>query len=203
MEKGGAEPMRKGSEIASELVARLGKELNNDTHTKFDALQELLTEKHKGEKAIVFSVLNKGLMPVLKSKFKDWGVTYVEYEGTDSQKQEAQDQFMNDSGIQVFLSSDKGSDSLDLYEASVVINYDLPWNWSRLQQRNNRIHRIVSNHKTVYYYDLMMADSVEDRKKQLIEQKKGFHDGVFRGSLADKSASARMTKADLLYALRG
>lgn len=203
LEKGGSEPMKKGSEIAAELVQRLGKELNNDTHTKFDALKELLTEKHSNEKAIVFSVLNTGLMPVIKSKFKEWGVTYVEYEGTSAQKQEAQDKFMKDPNIQVFLSSDKGSDSLDLYEASVVINYDLPWNWSRLQQRNNRIHRIVSTHKTVYYYDLMMANSVEDRKKQLIEQKKGFHDGVFRGSLADKSASARMTKADLLYALRG
>lgn len=142
-------------------------------------------------------------MPVLKERFDEWGVTYVEYDGTDQQKQEAQDTFMSDPDIRVFLSSDQGSDSLDLYEASVVINYDLPWNWSRLQQRNNRVHRIVSEHHTVYYYDLVMADSVEDRKRQLIERKKGFHDEVFRGAIADRSASARMTKDDLLYALRG
>jgi SNF2 family DNA or RNA helicase len=198
----GKAPPRSGSEIAAELVSRLEQDLNNDTHTKFQALKELL-DRHSNEKVVVFSSLKTGLMPVLKERFEKWGVSYVEYDGTDQQKQEAQDTFMSDPDIRVFLSSDQGSDSLDLYEASVVINYDLPWNWSRLQQRNNRVHRIVSEHKTVYYYDLVMADSVEDRKRQLIERKKGFHDEVFRGALADRSASARMTKDDLLYALRG
>lgn len=198
----GKAPNRRGSEIAAELVSRLEQDLNNDTHTKFQALKELL-DRHSEEKVVVFSTLKTGLMPVLKERFDEWGVTYVEYDGTDQQKQEAQDTFMSDPDIRVFLSSDQGSDSLDLYEASVVINYDLPWNWSRLQQRNNRVHRIVSEHHTVYYYDLVMADSVEDRKRQLIERKKGFHDEVFRGAIADRSASARMTKDDLLYALRG
>lgn len=201
--EGGTEPSRKGSELASSLVGKLNKELNNDTHTKLDALRELLVDKHPNEKAIVFSVFNTGLMPVLRERFEKWGVNYVQYDGTAEQKQEAQDTFMSDPNVQVFLSSDKGSDSLDLYEANIVINYDLPWNWSRLQQRNNRVHRIISKHKTVYYYDLLMANSVEDRKRELILLKKGFHDGVFRGALADKSASARMTKEDLLYILRG
>lgn len=195
---------RKGSVVAATLMESLeGRDLNNDSHTKLDALKELLTEKHKGEKAVVFAVFNAGLMPVLKDKFEEWGVTYVQYEGTAKERQAAQDAFMSDPDVQVFLSSDKGSDSLDLYEANIVINYDLPWNWSRLQQRVNRVHRIVSNHETVYYYDLLMADSVEDRKRELIKLKKGFHDGVFRGSLADRSISSRMSKDDLLYTLHG
>ena len=68
-----------------------------------------LVDKHPNEKPVVFSVFNKGLMPVIRDTFDGWGVTYVQYDGTSAQKQEAQDQFMNNPDIQVFLSSDKGS----------------------------------------------------------------------------------------------
>jgi SNF2 family DNA or RNA helicase len=155
--------------------------LTDDRHTKLDTLRELLTEVHSDEKVLVFSAFNDALMPILEKHFSEWGVTYVRYHGSDTQKQAAQDAFADDNNVQVFLSSDAGSDSLSLEQASVVIHYDLPWKWSTFIQRQNRIHRVVSKFEKVRYYTLQMADSVEDRKVEIIQRKSGYHQSIFQG----------------------
>jgi SNF2 family DNA or RNA helicase len=194
------EPIPFGSEAAQKIFEALGdKILVNDRHTKIETLRELLVEDHPDEKALVFSSFNDGLLPILE----EWGVTYVRYNGTDKQKQKAEDDFKTNPDIQVFLSSDQGSDSLNLEEASVVIHYDLPWKWTTFNQRQNRIHRVVSQHDTVRYYVLLMADSVEDRKMEIIMQKLGYHDAIFKGAAGSAAKSVKMTREDLEYILSG
>lgn len=201
---GGKEPKKHGSEIAQRLVDAIGDRILSDArHTKLKALQELIQNDHPNEKILVFSAFNEGLLPILEKKFKEWGINYVRYNGDTKQKQAAQDAFQEDSEVQVFLSSDMGSDSLSLNAGSVVIHYDLPWKWSTYTQRENRVHRVDSVFDKVYYYTLLMADSVEDRKVEIIEKKLGYHDQVFRGAIADKAASAKLTKDDLWYILTG
>ena len=203
-EMGGKEPQIKGSTIAQQLVNALGtKNLTNERHTKLDALRELLCETHANEKVLVYSAFNEGLMPIMENHFREWNVNYVRYAGTPKVKQAAQDAFMTDPNVQVFLSSDMGSDSLSLGAGSVVIHYDLPWKWSTYTQRQNRVHRVDSEFDTVRYYTLLMADSVEDRKIDIIQKKLGFHDQIFNGDIADQAASARMTREELWYILIG
>jgi SNF2 family DNA or RNA helicase len=201
-----ANPLMKksGSEVAKLLFEAIGTDnLSDERHTKLAALRELLTETHPDEKILVFSAFNEGLMPILEAKLREWNVTYVRYSGTPKQKQAAQDEFMVNPDIQVFLTSDMGSDSLSLEQASVVIHYDLPWKWSTYTQRENRAHRVVSDHSTVRFYTLMMADSVEDRKLEIIQRKQGYHDQIFDGAISDIAASARMDRTDLEYILTG
>lgn len=202
LEDGGKFPQVEGSEAALRLAEALDSKLTNERHTKLETLRQLLLEDHPDEKVVLFSAYNDGLLPILAERLNDWGVSYVRYSGTQAQRQAAQDLFTS-SDHRVFLSSDAGSDSINLEQASVVIHYDLPWNWSTLIQRQNRIHRITSGFEHVRFYTLMMADSVEDRKMKIVQQKQGYHEGVFKGVIADQSASARMTKDDLLYILQG
>jgi hypothetical protein len=207
----GDQPKQKGSLTAIELVEQLGVEkFTNAGHTKLDSLYEHVVEKHPDEKICVFAALKTGLITpgqdergVLAECFEEWNVPYVVYNGTEKQKQAAEDAFMSDPKIRVFLSSDMGSDSLNLHEGSVVIDYDLPYEWARKIQRHNRIHRVTSKYATVRYYTFMMANSMEERKQEIIEQKKAYHDGVFKGGIASKSVSARMTKQEMLYVLTG
>lgn len=197
------EPYMKGSSTALKLVRELPGVLTDERHTKLDTLRSLLTEAHPGSKALVFTSFNEALLPILSKNFDAWGVAHVVYAGSSNQKQEAEDRFKEEEGIQVFLSSDAGSDSLSLEVADVVIHYDLPWKWSTLIQRQNRVHRVVSEHDAVRYYTLMMADSIEDRKMEIIAKKLGYHEAVFKGAIADQAASARMTREDLIYVLTG
>jgi SNF2 family DNA or RNA helicase len=204
IESGGKEPKTEGSKLAQRLVEALDtSKLTDQRHTKLDTLRELLCETHPDEKVLIFSAFNEGLLPILEAKLDEWGVTYVRYAGTDKAKQAAQDKFVVDPNVQVFLSSDMGSDSLSLEQASVVIHYDLPWKWSTFIQRQNRVHRIVSDFSKVRYYTLMMADSIEERKLDIIARKKGYHTQIFGGVVAEQAASAKLSREDLLYILRG
>lgn len=194
----GDPPKKKGSETAVELID--GLDFSGTEHGKQEALRFLL-EKHKGEKTLIFSALNESLMPTLERRLQEWGVKYVRYNGTEKQKQAAEDAFMEDPSIEVFLTSDMGSDSLDLYVGDNVINYNLPWKWSTKVQRQNRIHRASSDKKYNRVYTLAYPESVEDRKDEVIAMKKGYHDAVFKGAIHDQAISARMTKEDLYYIL--
>lgn len=194
----GPKPTKEGSATALELID--GIDLSGTVHGKQEALRYLL-EKHKGEKTLVFSALNESLMPFLETCLEEWKVKFVRYNGTEKQKQAAEDAFMEDSSIEVFLTSDMGSDSLDLFVGDNAIHYNLPWKWSTKIQRQNRIHRASSEKQYNRVYTLTYAGSVEDRKDEVITQKKGYHDAVFKGAIRDQAISARMTAADLHYIL--
>ena len=194
-------PQKKGSAVAKELQGLLTRTLVDDNHTKLETLRQLLLEEHPNEKVVIFSAYADTLLPILSAKLDEWLIPHVRYDGSSKDKQAAQDYFTEESFVRVFLSSDKGSDSISLEAASVVIHYDLPWKWSTLVQRQNRIHRVTSLHPKTRYYTLMMADSVEERKLKIIMDKQKYHEAVFKGAIADQSESARLTKQDLLYML--
>lgn len=197
------EPNGFGSQAAILLLDKLKKPLTNDHCEKLEVLKTHLLEKYPNEKIVVFSRLADYIQPILSEKFEEWGVTYTTYRGTEKQRQEAKDKFREDPDIRVFLSSDAGSDSIDLPEASVVIHYDLPMTWVRKEQRSNRAHRINSKHDQVVFISLMMANSVEDRIAEIIEKKRGYHDGIFKGSLNEEALSARMSAEELNYIVFG
>lgn len=195
--------MVKGSEIAVRLVETLKRIPTDDRHTKFETLHEILTEKHPDEKALIYMTwASYGFDPVCR-KLDEWGVSYVAYSGTEKQRQTAKDSFRTDPDIQVFLSSDKGSDSIDLPEAAVGINYNLPWTWTRKRQRQGRNNRVDSQLDTTWWYDLIMANSVEERKREIIATKKGYHTQLFDGKAADDAIASKLSREDLIYILQG
>jgi superfamily II DNA or RNA helicase len=130
-------------------------------------------------------------------------VSYVTYTGTDKQKQTALDTFREDPSIRVFLSGDSGADSIDIPQAPVGINYNPPWKATTEHQREGRRDRVNSTFKTIYTYSLTMADSVEDRKREIIATKQGYHDAIFEGRAIESALSARLTQNDLYYMLLG
>lgn len=192
-----------GSEAAQMLADELRKPLVDTYSGKLDKLHEILCVKHPDEKVIVFATWADYIFPILGAKFKEWGVTYETFRGTDKQRQEAKDRWRANPETRVFLSSDAGSDSIDLPEASVVVHYNLPWSYAKIIQRQNRAHRINSWHECVRAYTLLMAHSVEDRKAEVISKKLGFHRGIYKGEIAEDAISARMTLGDLWYILTG
>lgn len=70
----------------------------------------------------------------------------------------------------VLVSTDAGGEGLNLQFAHVVINYDLPWNPMRIEQRIGRVDRIGQKH-LVKAFNLIFADSVEMRVHEVLEEK--------------------------------
>lgn len=74
-------------------------------------------------------------------------------------------------GIRLLLCSDAASEGLNLQTASALINYDLPWNPARVEQRIGRIDRIGQQSADLRIVNLILADSVDDRVYQVLEQR--------------------------------
>ena len=195
------EVAKQGSEIAMRLMQQVG-ELNDKDHPKLQRLKEDLTERYPDEKVLFFATWADYLAPVITKYLDEWGVTYELYAGTDKQRQDAKERWRTDPDCRVLVSSDAGSDSVDLPEASLVINYNLPWLFSRLRQRINRASRADSGHQFLRVLNYLMADSVEERREELIEERREYHE-EFVGFATKQSRSSRYSMQDLIYVLTG
>lgn len=58
------------------------------------------------------------------------------------ERRKAQELFLNDGNVRVLVATDAAGEGINLQRAHLMINYDLPWNPNRLEQRFGRIHRI-------------------------------------------------------------
>ncbi|MDK2972504.1 MAG: hypothetical protein PWP23_2259 [Candidatus Sumerlaeota bacterium] len=73
--------------------------------------------------------------------------------------------------LRLILGTDAASEGLNLQRLGTLINLDLPWNPTRLEQRKGRIQRIGQVRDTVYVYNMRYKDSVEDRVHQLLSSR--------------------------------
>ena len=73
--------------------------------------------------------------------------------------------------VRLLLGTDAASEGLNLQRLGSLINLDLPWNPSRLEQRKGRIQRIGQVRSEVDVYNMRYANSVEDRVRELLSQR--------------------------------
>lgn len=74
-------------------------------------------------------------------------------------------------GIRLLLGTDAASEGLNLQRLGTLINLDLPWNPTRLEQRKGRIQRIGQLRDTVRVYNMRYKGSVEDRVHHLLSER--------------------------------
>jgi len=84
------------------------------------------------------------------------------------EKLKARNKFQNEA--QFLISTDAGGEGINLQFCRVMINYDMPWNPMRLEQRIGRIDRIGQEHD-VKIINFQLADTVEQRVRDVIETK--------------------------------
>ncbi len=73
--------------------------------------------------------------------------------------------------LRLMLGTDAASEGLNLQRLARLINLDLPWNPTRLEQRKGRIQRIGQIHNTIQVYNMRYKDSVEDRVHDLLSSR--------------------------------
>jgi len=83
---------------------------------------------------------------------------------------DAQEAFRHDPSVQVLLATDAAGEGINLQRAHLMVNYDLPWNPNRLEQRFGRIHRIGQT-EVCHLWNLIAADTREgDVYQKLLEK---------------------------------
>ena len=107
---------------------------------------------------------------MLRDFIEQHGFTVVCLNGsmTLDERRRVQNQFAEKN--RVLVSTDAGGEGLNLQFAHIIINYDLPWNPMRIEQRIGRVDRIGQKHP-VKAFNLIFDDSVEMRVQEVLEQK--------------------------------
>jgi len=73
--------------------------------------------------------------------------------------------------LKILVGTDAASEGLNLQTLGSLINLDLPWNPTRLEQRKGRIQRIGQVYDKIYIYNMRYKDSVEDRVHKLLSER--------------------------------
>ena len=86
------------------------------------------------------------------------------------ERRKAQERFLHDITVQVLLATDAASEGINLQRAHLMVNYDLPWNPNRLEQRFGRIHRIGQT-EVCHLWNLVAQETREgDVYRKLLEK---------------------------------
>lgn len=83
---------------------------------------------------------------------------------------------------QIMIATEAAAEGINLQFCSMVVNYDLPWNPQRIEQRIGRCHRYGQEHDVVVVNFLNSENEVENRVFELLETKYNLFQGVFGSS---------------------
>lgn len=133
-------------------------------------IYELQAEENEPDLKVLIFTEFVPTQQMLKEFLEVRGISIVTLNGSmDMQeRKQAQDSFRK--SHRVLVSTDAGGEGLNLQFAHVIINYDIPWNPMRLEQRIGRVDRI-GQPKTVRAINFVFENSVEFRVREVLEQK--------------------------------
>ncbi|MCG8338497.1 MAG: DEAD/DEAH box helicase [Proteobacteria bacterium] len=112
------------------------------------------------------------------------------------------DEFTNNPDCKVFLASDAGGTGLNLQAADCVINFELPWNPAKINQRIGRVNRIGQKNDTINVINLIAKNSIEERILAGLQIKTDLFQGVFDGT-TDTVEFSQEKRQELLNKLKG
>jgi superfamily II DNA or RNA helicase/predicted nucleic acid-binding Zn finger protein len=150
---------------------------------KLQTLKYLLTEEldlqNSTRKIIIFSEWIK-MNRIIGQLLRELGIGFVELNGKVPVKNRGKliETFNNDPDCKVFLSSEAGGSGLNLQAADTVINFELPWNPAKKNQRIGRIHRIGQTAESLTVFNLITPGTIETKIASGLMLKQELFDGV-------------------------
>jgi ATP-dependent helicase HepA len=160
----------KSGDIISTLAKRLLELADNlpDEDPKFDETLKVINKKQsmQNNKIMLFSTFRHTL-GYLKRRLASLGYRVEQIDGSvkDEDRYDLKGRFElpkeNPDAIDILLFTEVGSEGLDYQFCNMMINYDLPWNPMRIEQRIGRIDRRGQQSEVVNIYNIITADTVD------------------------------------------
>lgn len=133
-----------------------------------DTIDEIISVDHE-QKIIIFTefvATQQYLQRLLVSR--GYSVSVLNGGMSIDERNEALRVFRDEANI--FISTDAGGEGLNLQFSNIIINYDLPWNPMKIEQRCGRADRIGQK-RDVHIYNFIIRETVENRVREVLEEK--------------------------------
>ena len=151
-----------------ELLRRIG--IDSKALTFTEKLRELFEEDADG-KVIVFTEFRETQdMLVQLSAAQGWSAHRFHGQLDPLQKDNAIESFRVGTGPQILVSTEAGGEGRNFQFAHILVNYDLPWNPMRVEQRIGRVDRIGQEHP-VTIFNFHVRGTIEGRILDVLEQR--------------------------------
>jgi len=151
-----------------EIIAGLIKKVESVTKNSKAAKALELIQKIN-DKVIIFTEY-RATQLYLQWFLKQNGITSVPFRGGFKRGKKDWMRELFQKNVQVLIATEAGGEGINLQFCSHIINFDLPWNPMRLEQRIGRIHRL-GQEKDVRIYNFTTKDTVEEHVLKLLYEK--------------------------------
>lgn len=138
----------------------------------------------EGENKLIVFGLFKNTLKYLAIRLQKAGINCEMIHGDVKDRDMHISRFKNDSNTKVLLSSEVGSEGLDMQFCSTMVNYDLPWNPMVVEQRIGRIDRFGQKSPVVKIFNLVVENSIQEE----IYDRLLSRIGIFESSIGDLEA---------------
>lgn len=158
---------------ALESLLQLASQAVQSPDARVDRLIALIDEVRQKESSETKFLIFTEFLPtqaVLARVLTNYGfrVSVLNGQMDSNERLRVQEAFRNEA--QFLISTDAGGEGLNLQFAHIVVNYDLPWNPMRIEQRIGRVDRIGQTH-VVRAFNFAIADTVEYRVQEVLLNK--------------------------------
>ena len=182
--------------ILANLTQKAEQVRNSGKDRKWQELSKLLQEDNlmfssdgKREKLIIFTE-HRDTLNYLYDKIinllgnNSEAVVKIHGGINQSQRRKIEEEFRNNDNVIILIATDAAGEGINLQSSHLMVNYDLPWNPNRLEQRFGRIHRIGQK-KNCYLWNLVAENTREGQVFQRLLSKIEEEKKVLGGKVFD------------------
>lgn len=182
-----ADALKSGLDACFEQLDRLGAQRKAIIFTESTRTQtylfKYLSENGFNGKIVLFNGSNTD--PASTDIYQDWKNNNAETDRvtgsvTADRKAAIVDYFRN--SAEIMIATEAAAEGINLQFCSLVVNYDLPWNPQRVEQRIGRCHRYGQKHDVVVLNFLNETNAADQRVFELLSEKFKLFEGVFGAS---------------------
>ena len=191
--------------IVGEITRRVHKLGNYDElkdcdskYARFSRMLKRYLTEFPQEKVVLFAYF-RATLDYLNERLTDEGVRSITLTGvTGLDKHEIISRFRDAEGPSVLLSSEVASEGVDLQFARVIVNYDLPWNPMKVEQRIGRIDRLGQQAPKIAIWNLFYSDTIDSRIYNRLYKRLGLFERTLGGLEAVLGEKIRGLTMELL-----
>ena len=175
--------LQKGFTLAQEKGAERKAVIFTESTRTQEYLKNILDATEYRGKVVLFNGSNNDLQS--REIYKKWlerhgGTDRVSGSRTADMRAALIDCFREEA--EILIATEAGAEGINLQFCSLVVNYDLPWNPQRIEQRIGRCHRYGQKHDVVVVNFLNKKNAADQRVYQLLSEKFRLFEGVFGAS---------------------